>query len=137
MGGPGSGRGWYSKKRLVEDCVILGVNEWMKMGVLKKGILLSSQWQPEDFTTNGFFVDFEVDCTDMSGPSVFLSFFIRSTTRRAQHRVCLTTTTPYGGGLRWWFLCPSVHQRVICDKRVARLYLPIGETVFGCRESIF
>ncbi len=38
----------------------------------------------------------------------------------------LTTTPPHLGGQRYWFLCE-------CSRRVGRLYLPNGETLFRCR----
>jgi hypothetical protein len=38
----------------------------------------------------------------------------------------LTTTRPRLGGARFWFVCP-------CGRRVGRLYLPAGQSVFGCR----
>jgi hypothetical protein len=37
-----------------------------------------------------------------------------------------TITRPHFGGARFWFVCE-------CSKRVARLYLPTGETLFRCR----
>lgn len=38
----------------------------------------------------------------------------------------LTTTRPHLGGSRFWFVCR-------CGRRVGRLYLPAGHSVFGCR----
>ena len=50
------------------------------------------------------------------------------------YRVRLVTTRPNYGGLRWWFLCPVSAERGI-EKRAAKLYLPPGAKVFGCREA--
>ena len=50
------------------------------------------------------------------------------------YRVRLVTTRPNYGGLRWWFLCPVSAQRGI-EKRAAKIYLPPGAKVFGCREA--
>jgi hypothetical protein len=33
------------------------------------------------------------------------------------------------GGVRWWFLCP------LSGRRVAKLYLPLGGTVFASRQA--
>ena len=43
------------------------------------------------------------------------------------HPVPMQTTTPYFGGRRWWFTCPS------CRRRAKKLYLPPGSWYFRCR----
>ena len=49
-------------------------------------------------------------------------------------RIPITTTRPHLGGKRQWFLCPIVHDRQPCGRRVGRLYLPPGAAIFGCRH---
>ncbi len=44
----------------------------------------------------------------------------------AGQQIPFTITRPHFGGARFWFVCE-------CSKRVARLYLPTGETLFRCR----
>jgi hypothetical protein len=44
----------------------------------------------------------------------------------AGQQIPFTITTPHFGGSRFWFACE-------CSRRVARLYLPTGETLFRCR----
>ena len=46
------------------------------------------------------------------------------------YRGNLTSTFPYYGGERYWFICPLSG----CGRRVAKLYLPIGAKYFGCRH---
>ncbi len=46
----------------------------------------------------------------------------------------VTTTRPHLGGKRHWFQCPIVRDGKICGRRVGRLYLPPGASVFGCRD---
>src|ERR1700691_4735996 len=41
-------------------------------------------------------------------------------------KIPFTSTKPHFGGARFWFVCE-------CGKRVDRLYLPTGETLFRCR----
>jgi len=45
------------------------------------------------------------------------------------YRVHLTTTRPFFGGLRWWFLCPSN------GSRVAKLYAPPRGEIFASRKA--
>jgi hypothetical protein len=42
--------------------------------------------------------------------------------------VTLDKTTPFFGGIRWWFVCPS------CGRRSALLFLPYGHGGFLCRR---
>jgi hypothetical protein len=46
----------------------------------------------------------------------------------AQGTKPLFVYTPCNGGKRRWLLCPS------CHKRVGKLYRPLGEVVFACRQ---
>jgi hypothetical protein len=39
----------------------------------------------------------------------------------------LSSTTPYYGGIRWWFVCPK------CGRRVAKLHTPSVTDCFLCR----
>jgi hypothetical protein len=48
--------------------------------------------------------------------------------------VGLTTTRPPFGGLRWWFCCPLEADGRPCGRRVHKLYLTVGATLFGCRH---
>lgn len=43
--------------------------------------------------------------------------------------VPLEATRPPFGGLRWWFLCP------VTGRRVAKLHLPAGGTIFASRQA--
>jgi hypothetical protein len=39
------------------------------------------------------------------------------------------------GGFRYWFLCPNVIDgRLICRRRVTKLFRPPGQASFGCRR---
>jgi hypothetical protein len=46
----------------------------------------------------------------------------------------ITTTRPYLGGRRFWFLCPALRDGTHCSRRVGRLYLPPGQQSFACRH---
>ncbi len=47
----------------------------------------------------------------------------------------ITRTPCYYGGWRYWLRCPQVREgRLICRRRVTKLFLPPGEKSFGCRN---
>ena len=50
-------------------------------------------------------------------------------TEKIDYQVLLVTTQPNYGGLRWWFICPSMH----CGRRVGKLYDAPGSKYFLCR----
>jgi hypothetical protein len=47
--------------------------------------------------------------------------------------ILLSSTVPNFGGVRWWFICPLIEDGLACKRRVKKLFLPPGETYFGCR----
>jgi hypothetical protein len=47
---------------------------------------------------------------------------------RAEQSIPLSQSTPYFGGIRWWFLCPK------CNRRVALLHKPSNSHWFFCRH---
>lgn len=69
----------------------------------------------------------ELDLRDPETPSVILRYSLAWTGEAIECLIPLVTTRPYFGGLRRWFACP------VCGRRVGKLYLPPGETYFGCR----
>jgi hypothetical protein len=36
-------------------------------------------------------------------------------------------------GWRHWFRCPAIRNGILMEKRVGRLYLPLGQQIFACR----
>jgi hypothetical protein len=46
----------------------------------------------------------------------------------------LEVTRPHFGGLRWWGRCPLVRQGRPCRRRVGKLYVPLYDRYFGCRQ---
>lgn len=48
------------------------------------------------------------------------------------YKIQLTTTSPYFGGIRYWFICPLSINGIPCNRNVGVLYL-IGR-YFGCRH---
>jgi len=140
MGGPGSGNFTLrmDKKAVVEDCLSIDANRWMKEGVLRAGVSLAGEcrWS---FPANGHFtIRFTVNTQNTADRGLWLSYawHWRSTGQRdsADYAVGLAVTRPYLGGVRWWFLCPLGDSGSICGRRVGKLYLPPGVRLFGCRH---
>ena len=75
----------------------------------------------------------EVNAT-AAPPWLRLSTTFKATGAAVDYRVCLTTTRPRFGGLRWWFVCPLTKAGRPCTRRVGKLYLPPGGHYFGCRH---
>jgi hypothetical protein len=70
----------------------------------------------------------------MAYPWIRLFYTITRTHDKMDYRIRLTTTSPYFGGLRWWYICPlSVNGRS-CHRRIGKLYLPNYARFYGCRH---
>jgi hypothetical protein len=54
--------------------------------------------------------------------------------KQIDYTVDLVSTPCNFGGFRYWFLCPLVIDNQPCQRRVAKLCLPPGQTYFGCRH---
>jgi hypothetical protein len=143
VGGEGSGGSYYhwwrpAKKGVVEDCLSLDANRWMREGILRAGIRRSGAWQWKYRDGHTCWIEYEVSTFDMGWPTVRLAYGWpdKGTGRRetAGYRVALTTTRPRFGGLRWWFVCPLVVNGRPCGRRAGKLYLPPRGRYFGCRQ---
>src|SRR5688500_18651203 len=110
MGGWGSGNHWArcGRKDVVEDCLQLDANRWMREGILKPGAYRSGSWQWTYRGGGSFSVNYAADTRDAERPCVRLwySWVWRSTKKEdsEDYHVELTTTRPQFGGLRWWFV---------------------------------
>ena len=141
MGGPGSGSHYhwwrYGKKTVVERCRSLDANRWMREKILTAAAHLSGEWRWMNAGTGAetSAIGFEVCTTDQANPWLRLSYSFSGTGEAVDYRVRLATTYPTFGGLRWWFLCPLRRpDGQTCGRRVGKLYLPLGQRYFGCRQ---
>ena len=142
MGGAGSGNRYHwwrsGKKEVVEDCLSLDANRWMRECSLRAGVQALGSWHWTYRSGKTFSVEFEVHTLDPADPFVRLSYsWVWPTSQEPQsaaYRVRLTTTRPRFGGLRWWFVCPLIVADQPCERRVGKLYLPPGARYFGCRH---
>src|SRR5690349_17103381 len=129
MGGSGSTRwGCHSKKDTVEECLVLSANQMMREGTLRQGILKSGGWSWVNSYTQeqASSIGYEVDATKLHSSWLRLHYVLTNSKGRVDYKIRLTLTRPNFGGLRWWFMCPlSVNGRM-CNRRVAKIYLPPG-----------
>jgi hypothetical protein len=140
MGGIGSGNREprWNKKGVVEDCLCLNANEWMRADILKAGVRRTGLWgwtSPDGSQSD---VRYEVSIHDLARPWLRLRYSWKPNgagpPEQVDYPVPLTTTRQRNGGVRWWFRCPLLADGLPCDRRVAKLYLPPQARYFGCRR---
>ncbi len=140
MGGLGSGNRdhRWRKKTVVEDCLEIDANRWMREGILRADVHRTGSWRWTYTAGGSFLVNYEVNTLDQLAASVHLWYSWEWTATKerdsANYRVDLTATRPHLGGLRWWFLCPLTVNHRACTRQVGRLYLPPDARYFGCRH---
>ena len=135
MGGFGSGR-WdnYAKKRTVEDCWILDLDE-VPLGdtanPLTCGVLQVIRINGHEFP-----LPIRYDFVEEEGPYLDITYprGTRYAQEQVKERLTLLSTRPNYGGARWYFSCPFTTEGERCGERVKKLYLPPEERHFGCRE---
>jgi hypothetical protein len=138
MGGFGSTR-WdgHTKAATVEECRSLDVNHWARAGVLKAGVWHMGSWvwwRDAERKQQTASLGYEVNTLDPASPWLRLRYTLTRTQEHLDYLIRLQTTRPRFGGIRWWFTCPLVVNSVPCDRRVAKVYLPLGGRYYGCRH---
>jgi ABC-type multidrug transport system fused ATPase/permease subunit len=123
MGGCGSGRHHGVRKRRVESCVALDVNELRRKGVLTPGASGTLTWE-RDCSAAGS-VGIRADTAEL-----ILCYRAHSTEdfKLVEQRVALSLLPAALGDTRAYFLCPDAE----CGRRVSVLYFCKG--VFRCRN---
>src|SRR5262245_27340942 len=130
MGGSGGGNHYHwwrrPKKTVVEDCLSLDANRWMREGILKAGVHRAGTWRWTYRSGSGFSIGYEVLTLEAGSPRLRLSYWWTwggtGTPESADYHVRLATTRPRFGGRRWWFVCPLVAGGRPCSRRVGKLY---------------
>jgi hypothetical protein len=142
MGGRGSGghnHYWRPRKKtVVEDCLSLDANRWMREGILQAGVHRRDSWLWEYPGGQNCSIGYEVRTTDTARPWLRLTYSCPSGStgqwESVEYQVRLATSLPRFGRLRWYFCCPLVVRGHACGRRVTKLYLPPGGRYFGCRK---
>jgi hypothetical protein len=107
------------KKRRVESCLALDVNELRRKGALSPGGSGTLSWDSDVGTTASMAVRAEAN-------AIILSYFERGVT--IEQRITLTYSPVQFGGTRVYFVCPG-HE---CGRRVSKLYFKRG--ALRCRD---
>ena len=125
MGGCGSGRHRGARKRRVEFCLALDVNELRHKGALTPGASGTLTWEHDGDVHAS--LEFRVDAA-----GVVLSYDTHDTQtpRAVEQAVALSSVPAAFGGVRLYFLCPGAE----CGRRVAMLYF--CKSVFRCRHCL-
>lgn len=132
MGGPNSGWRRYNRKApIVEDCRVLDLIE--PLGEILRHEEFSGEldlWQ--DGCDSGS-VSYELRQESRS-LYLILSYAIGFHAQKIELPIKLAVTRPNFGGVRWWGRCPLDRGYGPCNRVVGRLYLPLYERYFGCRQ---
>ncbi len=122
MGGYSSGR--KSQVSCTDDHLSIDARQWQRDGVLVAGTSFNTTWSRAGKEVGNIGVRAE------SG-QVKVTYSWQNNSGEAgklDYPVELQTTSCHYGGVRYWFVCPTVE----CGKRVAKLYL--GDKYFACRH---
>ena len=128
MGGLGSGN-WsrWPTRSVVGNGLTLDLYKLIKDGAFCPGQTTggSLTWTRGDDYIGS--IGYSSDLTKPSSGSVRLHY--NHEDKPVDYRVSLTTTRPYFGGLRWWFVCP------VKGTRAAKLHLPSGSNIFASQKA--
>ena len=127
MGGYGSGR--HGGGPVVESGLTLDINRLLRQrnflpGRHVAGVLSWSYAHSGEKTAS---IGYEASL--MSPENAWARLHYSANGAPKDYRVRLEATPCHYGGLRWWWICP------LSGRRVARLHLPPGATVFAARKA--
>jgi hypothetical protein len=142
VGGPGSGNfnhKWRPRRRTTaEECLSIDASLWTREGILRAGVRQAGIWHWIFAGGRECSLAYELNTLDGGDAWVRLDYSCpvppHGQPLRESYTVGLTTTHPPFGGLRWWFRCTMDVDGRPCGRRVRKLYLPAGATLFGCRR---
>ena len=127
------GRKPWSSRLTTEDCSCLSATELHRTGVFKSRTGCPWRWYWRRPSGPELTLDFTI--VEVPGRALGLQLNCAFGVRVSGIRIVeITTTKPYLGGRRYWFLCPFVRDSIRCGRRVGRLYLPPSQQLFGCRR---
>src|SRR6266851_7819267 len=128
MGGYRSGR--YSGRPTVESGLTLDINEVFR----KRIIMVLGEYRAGSLTwtraaTGEKVASIGFDACLLDPDAAWVRLHYSANGRAEDYRVWLSRCPCHYGGHRWWWICPR------SGRRVAKLYLPPGATVFAARQA--
>ena len=127
------GRKPWSSRLTTQDCLCLSATELHRTGVFKSRT--GSPWRWSWSRPSGSELTLDFTIVEAPGRALGLQLDCAFGVRFSGIRIVeITTTKPFLGGRRYWFLCPFVRDGIRCGRRVGRLYLPPSQQLFGCRR---
>lgn len=137
MGGTGSGRWRNHRKRTVEECFFVDIDELCRDGLDQRGeasvfVKSNSGLRKKQVASVGY--RFGVNAKGDYVLELHYSIEREGKRENVVEAIPLQTTSPHFGGLRWWFTCPLVVNGTACLRRVGKLYMPPDCLYFGCRH---
>lgn len=128
MGGIGSGN-WHrsNRKNTVEESLTLAIWDFCDRFHEHSSGAFSWTWGNGNKSSVGYRV------TGFEQPIIELKYRWRDK-EDVEIPIRLQATPTNFQGRRWWFTCPLVVSGAPCNRRVGKLYLPLGAQFFGCRK---
>lgn len=126
------------RRGLVENCIFLAIECFHRWGTFgnSSGAKRSLSWNSSVYGAQMGKLDYTVANGENGQVIRFPRQFARLYGAAKLTEECtipITSTPCRFGGERLWFRCPFLRDGKVCGKRVGRLYLPQGQTMFGCR----
>jgi hypothetical protein len=130
MGGSGSGS-WYrwNKKMVVEDGFTLDISKLIRGKNIIPSQHISGSLIWRSVRTGEEKASLGYEANMLSPYSAWLRLFYKHDGIPEDYKIQLTVTSPYYGGMRWWFICPAK------GTRAAKLCLPPGGNLFASRAA--
>ena len=134
------GRYSFSDRKTVEQCMTLSIfrlNEWGYFCGFRSGTI---QWKNAfGEVTDSVGIAVSVNREGYGEDYVEVSYsktdrFTGERKKDLDYKIELVSTPCHFGGVRFWFVCPLVINGSHCGRCVGKLYLPSGQTYFGCRH---
>jgi hypothetical protein len=127
MGGFGSGR--QNGKPTVESGLTLDINRLLRCRNILPGrhVIGSLVWT--NTRTGKQVASIGYEASLVKPRAAWVRLFYSANNMPRDYQVRLEMTPCHYGGVRWWWICP------LSGRRIAKLHLPPGATVFAARKA--
>jgi hypothetical protein len=126
MGGFGSGR--HSGGPAVEDGLRLDINDLLRKGIIEQGEHRFGSLKWTDTATGEEIASIRFEISLVDPHDAWARLFYSANGLSQDYRIRIASSPCNYGGLRWWWRCPR------SGRRVSKLYLPPGASIFASRK---